>query len=385
MSEEVSLATLPDGTILNDRFQLQKAFAAGGFSLVYRAIDLTTAEVIIIKECAPTGIVYRDEAMNLHLIDAKNESMLQRIIANTVEEATLLYRLTTAGVTGITRYIDSFYLNNSFYIAMSEAHGYDLHTWTETFRTKGAAFPAEFLQTTLTSVLKVLGQIHAAGYYHCDIKPANIIINEHGDVTIIDFGAARSPQKQHDDTVAISPGFSPPEFYPGHRGQIGPWTDIYMLAALVYSIITGKIPQPADERAVRDMHLKLVNMTELHKYYPEALLSSVSMALVVDAKKRFQTAEAWHMYYEQLTTGPKLVRAANVGPTAGKASLQVAHSGKKPAGQAAATRLKGSKRASGARARLSAQEAAAKKKSDLIWLCICSPIILILLYLLVIV
>lgn len=309
MSEESTLTPLPVGTVLNERFHLQNAFAAGGFSLVYRAIDLTTAEVVIVKECAPTGMVYRDEAMNLHLLEARDAETFQRIIDNTVEEANLLYLLTTQGVTGITRYIDSFSAHNTFYVAMSEAFGYDLHTWMETFRAKGAGFPPDFLEDSLTSILEILGKIHAAGYYHCDIKPANILIDENGVVTIIDFGAARSPQKQHDDTVAISPGFSPPEFYPGNRSQIGPWTDIYMLGALVYNLITGKVPPPADERIVRDLHRKLVDKTALHKYYSEALLTSVSMALVIDAKKRFQTTEAWHLFYDQRTAAPKIKRA----------------------------------------------------------------------------
>ncbi len=309
MSEELPLIPLPVGTVLNERFHLQKAFAAGGFSLVYRAVDLSTAAVVIVKECAPSGMVYRDEAMDLYLTNPNSADMLARIVENTVEEANLLYELTQKGVTGITQYIDSFYAHNTFYVVMTEARGFDLHTWTETFNKKGAGFPPAFLQASLSSILEILGQIHAAGYYHCDIKPANILIDEEGVVTIIDFGAARSPKKQHDETVAISPGFSPPEFYPGNRSQIGPWTDIYMLGALVYNLITGKVPQPADERFVRDNHQKLVNQTELHKYYSEALLTSVSMALVVDAKKRFQTAEAWHLYYDQRNAGPKIVRS----------------------------------------------------------------------------
>ncbi len=309
MSELPTLTSLPVGTVLNERFHLQEAFAAGGFSLVYRAIDLTTAAVVIVKECAPSDLLYRDAALNLQLFDAEKANLYQYIINNTVEEANLLHTLTQQGVSGITSYVDSFYTHNSFYIVMGEAVGHDLHAWMQTFKAKGVPFPAEFLQKTLTSVLDILSQIHAAGYFHCDIKPANILINEEGKVTIIDFGAARSLQKQHDDTVAISPGFSPPEFYPGNRSKIGPWTDIYMLAAMVYSIITGKVPQPADERIVRDLHQKLVNMTELQGRYPDTLLASVSIALVVDAKERFQTADAWRDFYSRHGAKPKIKRA----------------------------------------------------------------------------
>ncbi len=309
MSEEIPLLPLPIGTVLNERFQLQKAFAAGGFSLVYRAVDLTTAEVVIVKECAPTGMVYRDEAQALNLVNPNQAATFQRIIDNTVEEAKLLYTLTAQGVTGITRYIDSFNAYNTFFVVMSEAHGFDLHTWTETFRKKGAGFPPDLLQKTLTSILQILGQIHAAGYFHCDIKPANILIDDQGMVTIIDFGAARSPQKQHDDTVAISPGFSPPEFYPGNRGQIGAWTDIYMLGAMIYNIITGKVPPPADERLGRDLFVKICNMPDLLKYYPEALLGSVDKAMEINAKDRYHSAEAWFSFYDRRKAAPKIHRA----------------------------------------------------------------------------
>ncbi|MFI3243433.1 MAG: serine/threonine-protein kinase [Akkermansia sp.] len=309
MSEEIPLLPLPIGTVLNNRFQLQKAFAAGGFSLVYRAVDVSTAEVVIIKECAPTGMVYRDEAQNIQLVNPQNATSFQRIVDNTVEEANLLYTLTTQGVTGITRYIDGFHAYNTFFVVMSEARGFDLHTWTETFRSKGAGFPPDLLQKTLTSILVILGQIHAAGYFHCDIKPANILIDESGEVTIIDLGAARSPQKQHDDTVAISPGFSPPEFYPGNRGQIGAWTDIYMLGAMIYNMITGKVPPPADERLGRDLFVQICSMTDLLKYYPEALLASVDKAMEIDAKERFHSTETWRTFYDRRKAAPKIHRA----------------------------------------------------------------------------
>lgn len=52
------------------------------------------------------------------------------------------------------------------------------------------------------------------GVYHCDIKPSNIFIQPDGTPKLIDFGAVRTKTLQHQGLVQITPGYTPPEFYP---------------------------------------------------------------------------------------------------------------------------------------------------------------------------
>ncbi len=302
------LTSLAVGSVLNGRFEVESLLNMGGFSLIYRVLDREANRYVVMKECAPEGLVYRDEAGCIQPLSQEGAALMDRLGYNSRYEAYVLSTLTTAGVSNITSYVADFAENGTHYIVMDEAYGRDLHQWAEVYRQQGVPFPAEALEGILSAVLHILHQVHACGFFHCDVKPANIVIADDGTLTLIDFGAVRTAEQQHDDNVQVSPGFSPPEFYPSHRAQIGPWTDIYMLAALFYEIIAGHAPDPANERAVVDRTPRLAMNPKLHKIYRDVFLISIDKALNLDHRDRFASAELWKEAYTILKAGPKLKR-----------------------------------------------------------------------------
>jgi serine/threonine protein kinase len=103
-------------------------------------------------------------------------------------------------------------------------------------------------------VLEGLSVMHAAGFVHRDIKPASIHMRSDTDPVALDFGAARRVLSQdgRDLTATVTPGYAALDQYHS-RGNQGPWTDIYSLAALMYGIITGKRPLESPARAQRSL------------------------------------------------------------------------------------------------------------------------------------
>ncbi len=304
-----AMTPLAPGTLLEGRFEIESLLNTGGFALIYRAVDLEKDEYVVVKECAPQGLAYRDESGMVLPLTQAAAAMREHILTNFRTEAQVLAKLTAAGIENITDYVADFEANGTHYIVMGEAVGYDLHRWAESYRQQGKPFPAQALENILTDMLEVLTKVHACGFFHCDIKPANIVIDEEGELTLIDFGAVRTAEQQHDDTVQVSPGFSPPEFYPSHRAQIGPWTDMYMLAALFYDIIAGRAPEPANERAVVDRTPRLSANPALHKIYRDSFLISIDKALAVDYQQRFASAKQWEAAYLAMKSGRQLIRA----------------------------------------------------------------------------
>ncbi len=302
------LTSLAAGSLLHGRFEVESLINMGGFSLIYRVLDRAANRYVVMKECAPEGLVYRDEAGQILPLSQEGAELMERLGYNSRYEAYVLSTLTAAGVSNITSYVADFEENATHYIVMEEALGQDLHHWAQSYRQQGVPFPAQALEGILAAVLHVLQQVHECGFYHCDVKPANIVIADDGTLTLIDFGAVRTEEQQHDDNVQVSPGFSPPEFYPSHRAQIGPWTDIYMLAALFYEIIAGRAPDPANERAVVDRTPRLAADPKLHKIYRDVFLISIDKALNIDYHERFATAELWKEAFTMMKAGPKIMR-----------------------------------------------------------------------------
>ncbi len=302
--------SLPLDYLLQKRFQIQSILTQeGGFSNIYIAWDHQLMKHVVVKEIAPHNLVYHNGQHDIVLFDERKASLFSRIIENSDREATVLKDLTAKGIQGISSHIEDFYQHNTHYIVMEWVKGRSLASWDYSYVLAHESFPVVFLESVLKQVLKLLIPIHEAGYYHCDIKPQNIIISEQGHITLIDFGAVRSRVYQHDANVAISPGFSPPEFYPSHRAQIGPWTDLYMLAAMMYNIITRKVPESADVRVVRDRLVRLSAIPGLVDKYPDAILNSVSKALSVDAVDRFADGIAWLEFYEGFSSARQIKRA----------------------------------------------------------------------------
>lgn len=88
---------------------------------------------------------------------------------------------------------------------------------------------------------------HAAGLIHRDIKPENVFLNQNGRVVLTDFGIVKAVRRDttvrgyRDKTEVIgTPGFMAPEQMRS-RG-LGPSTDIYALGALLYNIVTKRMP-----------------------------------------------------------------------------------------------------------------------------------------------
>jgi eukaryotic-like serine/threonine-protein kinase len=93
--------------------------------------------------------------------------------------------------------------------------------------------------------------IHNNGLLHRDIKPLNIMLRKKcSEAVLIDFGIARefTPNLTKTHTQSLSEGFAPIEQY-DWRAKRGAYTDVYALAATLYSLVTGEVPIPSPVRA----------------------------------------------------------------------------------------------------------------------------------------
>ena len=150
----------------------------------------------------------------------------------------------------IVNVYDFFEANNTAYMVMEYLEGILLKDYIK--QNSGKLDVKSSLEIT-NKVLDGLKEVHKAGIIHRDISPDNIMLTTDNKVKLFDFGAARFSSTEQESTysIIIKQGYAPPEQYRSKSKQ-GPYTDIYAVGAMLYSMLTGKIPEESVDRQIED-------------------------------------------------------------------------------------------------------------------------------------
>lgn len=124
--------------------------------------------------------------------------------------------------------------------------------WMDVIADKSLAENLDILMRTADAV----GFAHARGIVHRDLKPENIMLGEFGEVLVMDWGLAhpmagyrKSNSIASSKSMGGTPAYMSPEMVTGPLERIGPASDIYLLGAILYEIVTGHPPHMAKTAA----------------------------------------------------------------------------------------------------------------------------------------
>jgi eukaryotic-like serine/threonine-protein kinase len=170
------------------------------------------------------------------------------------------------------------------------------------------------LEKTALEYIRQIGDalavVHEKGLVHCDIRPANIFLRLRDntvEAVLTDFGLALSCDAEltRTRTKERSDGFSPIELY--SRGQpVGPYTDVYSLAATLYELLTGEVPTSAGDRGIS--RTKLISPQVKNPEISGNTTKSVLAGMALMPEKRPQTIEDWLKLWpsppQPVTTNP---------------------------------------------------------------------------------
>lgn len=184
---------------------------------------------------------------------------------------------------------------------------------------KGAAMDLHAHLDVLLKVCDAVAFAHSRHILHRDLKPENVIVGEYGEVQVMDWGLAIDYRDQIPDTAkalsrsnirgpAGTPAYMAPEMALGDVNKIGPATDVYLLGAILYEILTGRPPH-GGSKLDRVLYQAAVN-----EYLPvrhsnlnvaPGLEAIVDKALATIASARYATVQEFqsalreHLTHEQ--------------------------------------------------------------------------------------
>ncbi|MFR3323178.1 MAG: BspA family leucine-rich repeat surface protein [Oscillospiraceae bacterium] len=245
---------LKPGTILEGKYLVGEMLGQGGFGITYIGFDLLLEQKVAIKEYYPmsTGMVSREGHSTVVWSSAMmGKTGTQKGFDSFLREARKMAKL--GGIPGVVGVKSVFIQNETAYIVMDFIEGETLLKKLQ----KNGPMDFDSCVKLMTPIMQALSEVHEHGIIHRDISPDNIMVRPDGKLILLDLGAAKDLDIQGNDgsvqssQMVAKHGFSPIEQY-SKSGKVGPWTDIYAMAATIYYCCTGILPPPATDRTIDD-------------------------------------------------------------------------------------------------------------------------------------
>jgi len=211
---------LEPGHILDERFEIIELISRSGMACIFKARDLENGEVVALKvplmqfesDVATFTRFQREEEIGRQL----NHPYILKVIP--VERP-----------------------KSRPYLVMEFLEGRTLDKLME--ETK--PLPEKEAAKIVSRICEALEHMHQKGIVHRDLKPQNIMVCNDGSIRILDFGIAKAARMRRLTFAGFSPTMGTPDYMApeqvnGRRGDQR--TDIYSLGAILYEMVTGKVP-----------------------------------------------------------------------------------------------------------------------------------------------
>lgn len=288
-----AVAALPPGTVLgNEKYKILGVCGQGGFGITYAGWDFALERNVAIKECFPQEICVRDgdTAAIAPRTPALQDAYLAAM-ADLQKEARLLAKLNHPNIVQVH---DVFAANGSLFCVMHWLEGDTLRDRLDAAEAADAPIPQEQAEAWLRQLLDALGYMHAQGIIHRDIKPENIMFDESGRPVLVDFGsAANISHLTHTLTQgAFSAAYAAPEQLSG-KGEIGPWTDFYSLAATWYEVFSNCAAEETVRRLMEDSLKPLERLVPERVHAAPRMAAGIMRNLELRSANRCQSATEW--------------------------------------------------------------------------------------------
>ncbi len=258
-------------TLQDGKYSLDAVLGEGGFGITFRATHHYLNQTVVIK------------TLNQTMQRSQNFDKLRKQFQDEARRLALCLH------PNIVRVSDFFEENNLPFMVMDFIDGRSLDAIA--LSSPNGPLPEATALSYIRQISEALQVVHSKGLLHRDIKPQNIMRRRGSEqVILIDFGIAREFQagEVNTHTTMISPGYAPVEQYM-EAAKRTPATDVYGLAATLYSLVTGQVPTASILLHAQPLQEPRSLTPSLSPQTNAAILKGME----IDAYNRPQSIEQW--------------------------------------------------------------------------------------------
>ncbi len=267
-------------SLQNQRFIIKQVLASGGFGVTYSAIEKQTGKIFVIK------------TLNQQ---QQTQADFQQRQVKFVNEALRLAQCNHPHIVKVHEVIQE---DELWGIVMEYIDGQDLEVYVDEW----GQLPENEALRYIDQVGKALEYVHQQGFLHRDIKPNNILLRrDTREAVLIDFGLAREfiIGQVGSMTNARTEGYAPIEQYE-RRGNFGTYTDVYALAATLYTLLTAVVPIPATFRNYAQLPQPKQHNPKISNFVNDAIVKGMTL----EPQERTQTVREFRELLGIITIEP---------------------------------------------------------------------------------
>ena len=249
----------PNTTLQGGKYRIERVLGQGGFGITYLAEQVSLGRKVAIKEFFMKDYCVRQHVSKGWFWWSSRESTIvaaqstgsglfvEQYRKKFIKEARNLFRLNHPH---IIKVLDVFEENGTVYYVMPYFSGGSLQDYVESHGTLSEDETMKYIRQ-IASALKYMHEDEHICHY--DVKPANILLDNKGNAVLIDFGISKNYDTSGHETsttpVGLSEGYAPIEQYQHNVEEFSPSSDVYALGATLYTLLHGKPPVSAANRA----------------------------------------------------------------------------------------------------------------------------------------
>ncbi|KAF7555410.1 hypothetical protein G7Z17_g2187 [Cylindrodendrum hubeiense] len=256
------------------QYRLSELIGKGSFGRVYKATSLTTNQLVAVKIIDIEG----SDTVNPKLADTYSDLL---------KEINALKLLSESGAKNVNHVIEAVPVGQSMWMITEYCAGGSVSTLMKP--TLPGGLQEKWIVPILREAAEAVYWVHGQGIIHRDIKCANILVTETGDVQLCDFGVAGVIETKFDkrSTVIGTPHWMAPELFDS-SASYGTEVDIWAFGAMVFEIASGMPPNVVAGMDFNRLGSYLKQHTPRLEgdQYSQGLKDLVAYCLEDDPKKR---------------------------------------------------------------------------------------------------